>query len=296
MANGRGNGRKGDSGRDSGGFAAVPWSVLDSPAYARLSHPAKALLMEFARQFVRDNNGRLLCSMAHLGPRGWRSNDVITRATRELVAAGFVHQTVQGQRPNKASWYAVTWRTLDRHPGYDLGAAESFERGSYRKNAPLTPPPGVAKPSIAPSPGVELPLTAPSPGAMAPIFAPTSTPSPGDHLEKPSAGAKQRHDSTSKEATMNTQTTTTADRPEVIETLVDLWTKVGVHARALPKIGRAGTVLADKTAAGRRDRLSVAQAAQDGAITRNATKPAPVLAGPDDGHSIDRTEAQGLHT
>jgi len=296
MANGRGNGRKGDSGRDSGGFAAVPWSVLDSPAYARLSHPAKALLMEFARQFVRDNNGRLLCSMAHLGPRGWRSNDVITRATRELVAAGFVHQTVQGQRPNKASWYAVTWRTLDRHPGYDLGAAESFERGSYRKNAPLTPPPGVAKPSIAPSPGVELPLTAPSPGAMAPIFAPTSTPSPGDHLEKPSAGAKQRHDSTSKEATMNTQTTTTADRPEVIETLVDLWTKVGVHAMALPKIGRAGTVLADKTAAGRRDRLSVAQAAQDGAITRNATKPAPVLAGPDDGHSIDRTEAQGLHT
>ena len=172
MANGRGNGRKGDSGRDSGGFAAVPWSVLDSPAYARLSHPAKALLMEFARQFVRDNNGRLLCSMAHLGPRGWRSNDVITRAARELVAAGFVHQTVQGQRPNKASWYAVTWRSLDRHPGYDLGAAESFERGSYRKNAPLTPSPGVAKLSIAPSPGVERPPAAPSPGAMEPIFSP----------------------------------------------------------------------------------------------------------------------------
>ena len=295
MANGRGNGRKGDSGRDSGGFAAVPWSVLDSPAYARLSHPAKALLMEFARQFVRDNNGRLLCSMAHLGPRGWRSNDVITRAARELVAAGFVHQTVQGQRPNKASWYAVTWRTLDRHPGYDLGAAESFERGSYRKNALLTPPPGVGKPSIAPSPGVERPLTAPSPGAMEPIFAPTSTPSPGDHLEKPSAGARQRQNSTSKEATMNMQTTITADRPEVIETLADLWAKVGIRAMALPKIGRAGSVLADKTAAGRRDRQSVAQAAQDAGITRPAPKPRPVLVARDDENSIDRSEAQDLH-
>ena len=60
MANGRNRGQKGDSGRDAGGFVALPWSVLDCPAYARLSHPARALLFELARQFVRDNNGRLL--------------------------------------------------------------------------------------------------------------------------------------------------------------------------------------------------------------------------------------------
>lgn len=94
---------------------------------------------------------------------------------------------------------------------------------------------------------------------------------------------------------MNTQTTTTADRPEVIETLADLWAKVGIRAMALPKIGRAGTVPANKTAPGRRDRQSVAQAAQDAAITRHAPKPAPVLANPDDEHSIDRSEAQDLH-
>lgn len=291
MANGRGKGRKGDSGRDSGGFAAVPWSVFDSPAYARLSHPAKALLMEFARQFVRDNNGRLLCSMAHLGPRGWRSNDVITRAVRELVAAGFVHQTVHGQRPNKASWYAVTWRALDRHPGYDVGSMEGFQRGAYRKNAPLTPSPGVAKPPIAPSPGAGPPLTAPSPGAMETIFTPASTPSPGDHLEKPSAGANQRQHSTSKDATMNTQNLTTTDHPEAIETLTELWAKVGIRAVTLPKVGRAGTVLEDKTAA----RLSVARAAQAAAIARHTTKPAALMAEPTHNeHSIDRTEAQDL--
>ena len=207
MANGRNKLRRGDAGRDAGGFVALPWAVLDSPAYSGLSHPAKALLLEFARQFVRDNNGRLLCSMTYLGPRGWKSNDVITRAVRELVAAGFVHQTAQGHHPSKASWYAVTWRALDRHPGYDVGALESFQRGAYRlaapatstseinpptpspgaeKNASLTPSPGVERASRAPSPGVGALPTAPSPGAVEGCFGVLSTPSPGDHLEKPS--------------------------------------------------------------------------------------------------------------
>lgn len=211
MANGRNKLRRGDAGRDAGGFVALPWSVLDSPAYSGLSHPAKALLLEFARQFVRDNNGRLLCSMTYLGPRGWKSNDVITRAVRKLVAAGFVHQTAQGHRPSKASWYAVTWRALDRHPGYDVGTMESFQRGAYRlwvaaqrpteiapptpspgaeKNASLTPSPGVERASRAPSPGVGALPTAPSPGAVEGGFGTFSTPGDGDHLEKPSTAQR----------------------------------------------------------------------------------------------------------
>lgn len=206
MANGRGKGRKGDSGRDGGGFAAIPWSVLDAPAYARLSHPAKALLMEVARQFVRDNNGRLLCSMAYLGPRGWRSNDVITRAARELVAAGFIYQTVQGHRPNKASWYAITWQSLDRHPGYDAGAIEGFQRSAYRssqqstvlpKISPLKPPAGAKVSPIAPANGVEKASPTPCGGAIGAGLAIPSTPPDGDHLEMPSVAAFNAGDSTS---------------------------------------------------------------------------------------------------
>lgn len=151
MANGRNRGQKGDAGRDAGGFVALPWTVLDCPAYAALSHPAKALLFEVARQFVRDNNGRLLASRAYLAKRGWNSPDVISRAKRDLLEAGFIHETVKGHRPNKASWYAVTWRTLDRLPGYDAGAAETFVRGAYQ-NASLRPSPVLEKPAIGPSP------------------------------------------------------------------------------------------------------------------------------------------------
>lgn len=213
MANGRNKGGKSDSGRDAGGFVALPWSVLDCPAYASLSHAARSLLMEIARQFVKDNNGRLLASGAYLRKRGWKSADVITRAKRELLAAGFIFETVMGQRPNKASWYAVTWQRLDKLKGYDEGAAELFKRGAYAagvplqpqrtreelyekwrqptvKNEAITPANGVEHVQIAPSDGVEVSTLAPSSGAMDPISVQPSTPSNGNHLDMPSIAAK----------------------------------------------------------------------------------------------------------
>lgn len=175
---------------------AIPWSVVDSPAYAGLGHPSKALLLEIARQFVRDNNGRLLCSRAYLEPRGWRSADVIDRAKKELIEAGFLFETVKGHRPNKASWYAITWQTLDRHPDYDPGALGGFERGSYRKSPPpknvaLCPSSGTGGAPIAPSGGTAGPLPAPSRGTMRKQFTPSPAPSPGHLLDKPSAVAKR---------------------------------------------------------------------------------------------------------
>ncbi len=184
---GRDKRRKGqDNSRDAGGFCAIPWAVLDSAAYQGLSHPARSLLMELARQYVRDNNGRLLASRAYLAKRGWKSADVIQRAKDELIAAGFVHETVKGQRPNKASWYAITWYSIDRLPGYDPGALESFERGAYRKNAVLCPSHGTEGARIVPSHGTETPPPVPSHGTIRPQKSPRSVPSHGHHLDKPS--------------------------------------------------------------------------------------------------------------
>lgn len=196
--------------RDAGGFVAMPWVVLDSPAYQALSHPARGLLMEFARQYVRDNNGMLLASGTYLAKRGWTSNAVITRAKKELIDAGFIFETVKGHRPNKASLYAVTWATLDHIDGFDPGARSSFQRGAYRtKTAPLptttqpkktmkkppnqvthgyvlTPPDGAKPRFIAPPDGVESAATAPPDGAIKGVFCHFSTPPDGDLLEIPS--------------------------------------------------------------------------------------------------------------
>jgi hypothetical protein len=173
MSNGRNSrGRsKIDTSRDSGGFVALPWSVLDSTVFRELSHPAKALLLEFARQYVRDNNGRLLASMKHLRGRGWRSADVVTRAKRELLDGGLIFEMVKGRRPNRASWYAVSWFALDPHRDYDEGAAALFQRGAYRidrraQDASLSPRNGVSTPVIAPPRGIVVRTVAPQAGAV----------------------------------------------------------------------------------------------------------------------------------
>jgi hypothetical protein len=74
-----------DESREPGGYCALPWCVIDSQAYQSLSYPAVALLIELARQYVRNNNGRLLLSENYLRSRQWRSKDVIDRARRDLV-------------------------------------------------------------------------------------------------------------------------------------------------------------------------------------------------------------------
>lgn len=192
MANGRNSGKRGDTGRDSGGFVALPWSVLDCPAYAALSHPARALLLEIARQFVRDNNGRLLASRAYLGKRGWNSPDVISRAKNDLIAAGFIHETVKGHRPNKASWYAVTWRALDRLSGYDAGAAETFVRGAYQ-NASLRPSPVLGKALIGTSPVLGATASSTSSVPIKAVSATSPSTSPVHPLEMPSPEPETTH-------------------------------------------------------------------------------------------------------
>lgn len=169
--------------REAGPFVALPWSVLDSAAYQGLSHPAKALLLEVARQYHSDDNGRMLLSSRYLAPRGWRSPEVITRAKRELLDAGLIYETVKGYRPNKASWYAVTWQSLDWNAAYDAGAMEGFVRGAYRlhggiaaaKNASLSTADVVERPAIA-TPDVvgEAPATT-ADVAIRPVFDPSST-------------------------------------------------------------------------------------------------------------------------
>jgi hypothetical protein len=207
MANGRNPGRKRvDNSRDAGGFVALPWSVLDSAAYIGLSPMAKALLIEVARQYHRDDNGRMLLSRAHLAKRGWFSASFIHRAKHELLAAGLIFETVQGARPNRASWYAVTWRALDRIPGYDIGTEAAFERGAYRKtlpkakrapptapmeaakrrkNATLAPGAGTRHLSIAPDPGTESVPPAPVPGTIGPPLSVLSAPGTGHPLDLP---------------------------------------------------------------------------------------------------------------
>lgn len=184
--------------RDSGRFILIPCSVFECPAYMRLSANARCLLLEVALQYHGSDNGRLLLSRAHLSKRGWTSSDMITKGKRELLAAGFIFETVMGHRPNKASWYAVTWCSLDKLNGFDPGAASTFERSAYRKNtqailptknASLRPPHGALSAVIAPRDGTSGSASVPRGGAVYPLEGIHSVPPRGHPIEGPSASA-----------------------------------------------------------------------------------------------------------
>jgi hypothetical protein len=154
--------------------------------------------MEFARQYVRDNNGRLLASGRYLSTRGWKSAGVIQRAKKELIDACFIYETVKGHRPNKASWYAITWQDIDRHPRFDAGAFEGWRdaRSGYAKssslkvkNTRLMPLKGVGNALIAPINGIVPPLPTPLSGTINASFEYSSTPLEGNHLDIPSKAA-----------------------------------------------------------------------------------------------------------
>jgi hypothetical protein len=126
-----------------------------------------------------------------MAKRGWKSADTIANAKRQLLNAGFVHETVMGHRPNKASWYAVTWRALDRLPGYDPGAAETFKRGAYQqigpiKNASLSPPAGTGRMLIVPPVGTGKLSTIPPSGTIKAALLGRPVPPDGHHLDMPS--------------------------------------------------------------------------------------------------------------
>lgn len=114
-------------------FAAIPKAVLYSSVFVALSKVERALLLEFIAQYNGSNNGRLLRTVKKLKNRGFTSSDVLHRAKKVLIEAGLIYETVQGHRPNWASWYALTWRPLDRSDRYDPGVEDDFRVSGHRQ-------------------------------------------------------------------------------------------------------------------------------------------------------------------
>ncbi|CAN7312211.1 hypothetical protein LJR029_005473 [Caballeronia sp. LjRoot29] len=135
--------------RDGTTFVAFPTVVLNSVAYLGLSAHARMLLVDIAAQYSGDNNGDFSIAWVLMKPRGWKSEDTLSKAKKELLESGLVVETRKGARPNKASLYALTWLALDQHPKLDM-TQKTFPRGKWREKEPPSP----IKITILTTPGV----------------------------------------------------------------------------------------------------------------------------------------------
>lgn len=118
--------------RDGGGHVAIPFSVLNGAAYIGLNAHARMLLWDLAAQYRGDNNGDLCAAWKLMRPRGWKSEETLNNAKRELLEAGLIFETRKGARPNKCSLFALTWYALDDCSGKLDISAQSFPRGAYK--------------------------------------------------------------------------------------------------------------------------------------------------------------------
>ena len=146
-------------------FVGLPHWVMHHPAFREASHRARALLLDVALQYNGSNNGKMVVCDKALKPLGWNSRDGLTKAKRELVELGLLVETRQGAKPNRAAWYALSWRPLDVKDGLDINA-RSYVTLAARKIEVRPPPHGLETASIRPSHGQRVEPARPPHGRM----------------------------------------------------------------------------------------------------------------------------------
>lgn len=179
----------------SGGYSALPWAVMDSPAYTGASVAAKALLNELVRQHTGTNNGRLHLVHTWLAGRGWLSKSIVASARDELLVRGLIAQTRQGGLVIGPTWFGLTWLPISNFNGLDIGPT-SYPKGAWclcqipptsRRKPPMKK--RVAQPdhrgSTDPTTGAVGKRTDPTTGAIKALFGQFTDPTTGDDVVKP---------------------------------------------------------------------------------------------------------------
>ncbi len=93
-------------------FLSLPHNVLDHDSFRTLSPRATKLLIDIAAQYRGCNNGDLCAPLSVMRKRGWKSNDQLFKARKELLDRGLILTSRQGGL-NKCSLFALTWFQID---------------------------------------------------------------------------------------------------------------------------------------------------------------------------------------
>ena len=114
----------------SGGYGAIPWTVIDSISFKGASDKAKALLFALMRQHSGNNNGRLHLAKKWLYKQGWTCHENNSKARKELIERGLIVQTKWGGLNMGADLFALTWYDISNYVGLDI-TAKGYSRSAY---------------------------------------------------------------------------------------------------------------------------------------------------------------------
>jgi hypothetical protein len=114
----------------SGGYGAIPRSVMDSVSFKGATDKAKSLLFALMRQHNGNNNGHLHLAKTWLYKQGWTCDESNRKACHELIERGLITQTKWGGLNMGANLFALTWYPITSYVGLDINAA-GYVRGAY---------------------------------------------------------------------------------------------------------------------------------------------------------------------
>lgn len=89
-------------------FSMLRHDMVNSKEFLRLSHKAKALLVDLIGRYNRANNGDLAIVYSEMKDRGWASENTLRSAIKELLDSRFLIVTRQGGKNKTCSLYALT--------------------------------------------------------------------------------------------------------------------------------------------------------------------------------------------
>ena len=128
--------------RESGGFVPLPHVVLRSESFAGLSSHASKLVFDLFAQFNGSNNGDLCAAWSCMRKRGWKSQDTLDKAKKELLGKEFIIVSRQGGR-HKATLYAFTFFAIDECKGKLDIASTHTPTSQWRRHEPSKAPPKI---------------------------------------------------------------------------------------------------------------------------------------------------------
>lgn len=103
--------------KELGSFSAIPHSVTNSSNYRSLSSKAVKLLIDTIARYNGKNNGDFDYTFTNMKKWGWKSNDTIAKAKKELMQKGWIVLTKQGGLGIGPSLYALTIWPVDECNG-----------------------------------------------------------------------------------------------------------------------------------------------------------------------------------
>ena len=97
----------------TGGYVKLPYSVVNSDIWSKLSAPGVKLLSDLLTQYNGNNNGMMSPCHTLMKKRGWASSSLY-RANSELQHKGFIVVTRQGMKiRGYPTLIAITWMGID---------------------------------------------------------------------------------------------------------------------------------------------------------------------------------------